>query len=63
MLGHVSKRRGVGYQALSESLKALGVNESAENIANKISRGKFTAVSLLQCMEAIGTRTIHLEKD
>ncbi len=55
------KRRGVGYQALSQSLKAMGIDETPENIANKISRGKFTAVFFLQCMEAIGAKTIHFE--
>jgi Domain of unknown function (DUF6471) len=57
------KRRNVSYQALSGSLKGMGIEESPENIANKISRGKFTAVFFLQCMEAIGTQTIHLEND
>ncbi len=51
------KRRDVGYQALNESLKAMGIDETPENIANKISRGKFTAVFFIQCMEAIGTKT------
>jgi len=55
------KRRNVSYQALSGSLKAMGIDESPENIANKISRGKFTAVFFLQCMEAIGAKTLHLE--
>jgi hypothetical protein len=55
------KRRNVRYQALSDSLKTTGINESPENIANKISRGKFTAVFFLQCMEAIGVKTLHLE--
>ena len=54
------KRRNVAYQALSDSLRAMGVNETPKNIANKISRGKFTAVFFLQCMEAIGARTFHL---
>ena len=55
------KRRNVGYQALSESPRTMGVNETPENIANKISRGKFPAVFFLQCMEAIGVKTIHLD--
>ena len=38
----------------------MGIDESPENIANKISRGKFTAVFFLQCMEAIGCRTLHV---
>jgi hypothetical protein len=54
------KRRNVSYQALGDSLKAMGVAESPENIANKISRGKFTAVFLIQCLEAIGCKTLHL---
>ncbi len=55
------KRRNVSYQDLSDALKAMGIEESPENIANKISRGKFPAVFFLQCMEAIGCKTIHLD--
>ncbi len=55
------KRRNVSYQALSDSLKAIGIDESPENIANKVSRGKFAAVFFIQCMEAIGCKTIHLD--
>jgi hypothetical protein len=57
------KRRNVSYQGLSESLKAMGVEESAENIANKISRGKFTAVFFIQCLEVIGCKMLHLNDD
>ena len=55
------KRRNVSYEALSEALKAMGVDELAENIANKISRGRFTAVFLLQCLEAVGCKTLRLD--
>lgn len=54
------KRRGVGYRDLAEKLAALGVAETEQNIANKISRGGFSAVFLIQCLEAIGARTITL---
>lgn len=54
------KRRNVTYQELVGKLAALGVTETPENIANKISRGKFTAVFLTQCLEAIGCQTIRL---
>lgn len=54
------KRRNVTYQELVEKLAALGVTETPENIANKISRGKFTAVFLMQCLEAIGCQAIRL---
>ncbi len=55
------KRRGITYQELSSRLAALGVTETPENIANKISRGKFTVVFLLQCLEAVGCHSLRLE--
>lgn len=55
------KRRNITYQELVEKLAVLGVTETPENIANKISRGKFTAVFLMQCMEAISCTTIRWE--
>lgn len=54
------KRRGVSYRDLAEKLEALGVQESERNIANKISRGGFTAVFLLQVMEAIGAKELPI---
>lgn len=55
------KRRGVGYRELAERLSALGVHETERNIANKISRGGFTAAFLIQCLSAIGSTTLRLE--
>jgi hypothetical protein len=54
------KRRDVTYHLLAEKLLAIGVPESAENIANKISRGKFSAVFLMQCLQAIGCNTLRI---
>lgn len=54
------KRRHVGYRELAEKLGELGIHETEANIANKISRGGFTAVFLLQCCHAIGASTLHL---
>jgi hypothetical protein len=54
------KRRGVGYKELAEKLKKLGVKENDRNIANKLARGGFSAVFLVQCLSAIGCETIHL---
>jgi len=54
------KRREVTYQQLATKLAAYGVSETPENIANKISRGKFTAVFLVQCLEAVGCKTVRL---
>lgn len=54
------KRRNVTYAQLVGKLADIGVIDSEPNIRNKISRGKFTAVFLLQCMEAIGTETLRI---
>ena len=54
------KRRDVTYLQLSEKLAAAGITESPENIANKISRGKFSAVFLFQCLSVIGCKTIRM---
>lgn len=55
------KRRGVSYRELAEKLTALGIAESERNLANKIARGTFTAVFLVQCLTAIGCETLRIE--
>lgn len=55
------KRRNVSYAQLVEKLAAIGVVDSEPNIRNKLSRGKFTAVFLLQCLEAIGASSLRLD--
>lgn len=57
------KRRDLSYAALAEKLAAIGVKDSERNISNKISRGTFTAIFFVQCMEAIGVKTIHLSDE
>jgi hypothetical protein len=54
------KRRGVTYQQLVEKLAAIGVVDSEPNIRNKLARGKFTAVFLIQCLDAVGASTLRL---
>lgn len=54
------KRRGVTYAQLVDKLAAVGVVDSEPNIRNKLARGKFTAVFLLQCLEAIGASSLRL---
>ena len=55
------KRRGVGYRELAAKLTAMGTPESERNLANKVSRGGFTAAFLLQCLSVIGATTIRLD--
>ena len=54
------KRRNVSYGQLVDRLAAVGVVDTEPNIRNKLSRGKFTAVFLIQCLEAIGASSLRL---
>ena len=54
------KRRNVSYAQLVDKLAEIGVVDSEPNVRNKLSRGKFTAVFLLQCLTAIGAESIRL---
>lgn len=56
------KRRNVGYRELAEKLTAMGTPETERNIANKISRGGFTAAFFLQCLAAIGCQSLRMEE-
>lgn len=55
------KRRGVTYAQLVDKLAAVGVVDSEPNIRNKLARGKFTAVFLVQCLTAIGADHLRLD--
>ncbi|WP_284164681.1 DUF6471 domain-containing protein [Frigidibacter sp. SD6-1] len=55
------KRKGVTYAQLVEKLAAMGIEEKEVNVRNKLSRGKFTAAFLLQCLSALGSSLLHLD--
>jgi len=54
------KRRNVTYAQLAEKLGEIGISETDVNIRNKIARGGFTAVFLVQCLEAIGVKELRI---
>jgi len=54
------KRHNVTYAQLVEKLAEIGIKETDVNIRNKIARGGFTATFLVQCLVAIGCRSLHL---
>jgi hypothetical protein len=56
------KRRHLSYRDLAEKLSTMGIPENEGNIRTKISRGGFTAVFFVQCLEAVGAHTIHLDQ-
>ena len=62
MLKAELKRKGVTYAQLVGKLADIGVMDSEPNIRNKLARGKFTAVFLIQCLEAIGTSSLRLQE-
>ena len=53
-------RKGMTYAHLATALAAIGIEDNERNLRNKVSRGKFTAGFLLQCLSAIGVSTLPL---
>ena len=54
-------RRKINYVKLSELLnEAYGIQESQHNLSNKVRRGKFSAVFLLQVLVVIGCDKLSL---
>jgi hypothetical protein len=54
-------RRGVTYAQLAGQLATIGVDDNERNLRNKVSRGKFTAGFLLQCLTALGCSSLRLD--
>lgn len=53
--------RSATYAQLVEKRGEIGIDENERNLRNKVSRGKFTAGFLLQCLSAIGAQQLHLD--
>lgn len=60
MLKAEIKRRNMTYEQLAEKLAEIGVQDSARNIINKINRGSFSAVFFVQCLSAMGCRSVQI---
>ena len=54
-------RADVGYRELAERLKKHGLKETEASIANKISRGTFSATFLLAALIAIEAEIVRLD--
>ncbi len=54
-------RADIGYRELAERLKKHGLDETEASIANKISRGTFSATFLLASLKAIEVDTLRLD--
>jgi hypothetical protein len=55
------KRRGLTYEALSAKLAEQGTPSETHVLRNKVSRGGFSAVFLVQCLKAMGCSTLHFD--
>lgn len=54
-------RQNVTYSQLVERLESIGVKEDERNLRNKVSRGKFTAAFMLECLAALGSHSLRLD--
>lgn len=61
MLKAEMKRRSLTYEGLAGKLAEIGVKAEPHVLRNKVARGGFSAVFFVQCMKAMGAKTIHLE--
>ncbi len=61
ILKSILTRRNIKYYELAIKLKEMGIEETQGSISNKISRGTFSFVFFMQCMEALGIKEIRLD--
>lgn len=54
-------KKGIKYQDLSEKLASIGVNQSADNLRNKVNKGILGADLLLQIMFVLNIKQIRHE--
>jgi Domain of unknown function (DUF6471) len=53
-------KQNVTYSQLLEKLKSIDIQEDERNLRNKVSRGKFTAAFMLQCLTAMGVSDLRM---
>jgi Domain of unknown function (DUF6471) len=56
-------RRNIGNRQLVRLLADIGVEVSEQNLANKLARGSFNAVFMIQVLDAIGCKVLRLKED
>jgi hypothetical protein len=64
MLKAEMKRHNLTYEQLAERLAKIGApTASAQVLRTKVSRGGFSAVFFVQCLEAMGCASVRLSAD
>lgn len=54
-------KRNLNYIEVAEKLKKIGIDESPQNISNKIGRGTFSGIFMIQVLTAIGCNQLRLD--
>ena len=63
LLREAMDAKGLTVAELTDRLKGIGVTMSVGGVANKISRGGFSAAFLLQCLDAMDLDAKVLTRD
>jgi hypothetical protein len=53
-------RQNITYGELAERLRNMGVPETEPNVRNKLSRGMFSAMFLIQSLETLDVKELRL---
>ena len=53
-------RKNLSLIDVARKLDAMGISETPQNISNKINRGTFGAIFMLQILKAVGCKEIRL---
>ena len=53
-------RKNISLIDLAKKLESMGISETPQNISNKINRGTFGAIFMLQILKAIDCKDIRL---
>ena len=54
-------KKDIDYIELSKRLKKIGIEETQTNLANKINRGTFSFIFVLQIFKVLGLKKLNLE--
>ncbi|MBW5290329.1 MAG: hypothetical protein Rsou_1565 [Candidatus Ruthia sp. Asou_11_S2] len=55
-------KRNISYTELAKMLGDRGIEESPQNISNKIARGTFGAIFMMQVLDTIGCDKLFIDK-
>ena len=53
-------RTGISYAELAQRLQQIGILDNERNLRNKVARGNFSAVFMIQCLMVMGVEQLAL---